>query len=45
MSDYFINNNFIFEINKYLNSLYLERDTEDVKEIIIIFKYNLQLYL
>ena len=37
MSDYFNFNNYIFSLN--LNSLYLEYNIEDVREIIIIFKY------
>ena len=37
MSDYFNFNNYIFSLN--LNSLCLEHNVEDVREIIIIFKY------
>lgn len=37
MSNCFSFNEYIFNLN--LNSLYLEHDTEDVREIIVIFKY------
>lgn len=39
MSYCFNFNNIIFKIIKNLNSLYLEHNIEDVREIIIIFKY------